>query len=45
MIVSIAELLILGIVVTGERVLEVAPPSVHDARDAVLESQGDTEQS
>ncbi len=32
-----------AIVVTGERVLEVAPPSVHDARDAVIESEGDSE--
>ncbi len=34
-----------AIVVTGERVLEVAPPSVHDARDAVIESEGDPEQA
>ncbi len=27
----------------GERVLKVAPPSVHDARDAVIESEGKTE--
>jgi NhaP-type Na+/H+ or K+/H+ antiporter len=33
-----------AIVVTGERVLKVAPPSVHDARDAVIESKGGTEQ-
>jgi NhaP-type Na+/H+ or K+/H+ antiporter len=29
-----------AISITGERVLEVAPPSVHDARDAALESEG-----
>ena len=29
-----------AIAITGERVLEVAPPSVHDARDAVIESEG-----
>ena len=44
MIVSIAELLILGIAVTGKPGLEVAPPSVHDARDPVIESEGRPEQ-
>ena len=28
-----------AIVIPGERVLEVAPPSIHDARDAVIESE------
>ena len=34
-----------AIVVTGERVLEVAPSSMHDARDAALESEADSERA
>ncbi len=26
--------------ITGNKILEVAPPDVHDARDAVIESEG-----
>ena len=29
-----------AISITGEKILEVAPPDVHDARDAVIESEG-----
>ena len=29
-----------AISITGDKILEVAPPNVHDARDAVIESEG-----
>ena len=29
-----------AISITGDKILEVAPPDVHDARDAVIESEG-----
>ena len=32
-----------AIAITGERVLEVAPPAIHDARDAAIESEGSVE--
>jgi len=32
-----------AIAFAGERVLEVAPPAVHDARDAAIESEGTQE--
>ncbi|MCH7555809.1 MAG: sodium:proton antiporter, partial [Proteobacteria bacterium] len=34
-----------AIAITGERVLEVAPPSIHDARDAVIESEDNPERA
>ena len=33
-----------AIAITGERVLQVAPPDFHDARDAVIESDGHAEE-
>ena len=33
-----------AIAITGERVLQVAPPDFHDARDAIIESDGHAEE-
>ncbi len=33
-----------AIAITGERVLQVAPPDFHDTRDAIIESDGHAEE-